>query len=48
MDYQLVKRGKLWIAVFTNGHETKGDENANIARGYANAYIRSQLLKGIK
>lgn len=48
MDYQLVKRGKLWIAVFANGHEAEGNENANIARANANAYIRSQLLKGIK
>lgn len=48
MDYQLVKRGGLWFAVFTNGHETEGNENANITIGAANAYIVSQRIKGGK
>jgi len=48
MDYQLVKRDNLWFAVFANGHETEGNKNANITIGAANAYIRSQLLKGLK
>jgi hypothetical protein len=48
MSFNIVQINGLWHAVFTNGHQTEGFHNANMAYGAANAYIVSESIKAGK